>query len=193
MKRLLCLLLGLLLLAPVACASGDDSDWPLTAEERAKAEAKDRAKAEKSVAGETFKEIHRNEAYIFYLDTRNLRWQPIPYIDGKQMIEVWIKLVPTTPAGTPISAPKTYYLEHYYVRRDTQQIQFLCELEVNGRPTNDVNVGKYDPRKWENLVPGSIEESIYYGVNRYADKQTYRGHGGKSFNDVVEDVLRISI
>ena len=88
---------------------------------------------------------------------------------------------------------KKYLLEHYYIRPKTQQIQFLCELEVFGRPQNAVRERTYDYKNWENLIPGSIEFAIYYSVlsDIGTSKASERGH--MTAADMVEEYARISI
>lgn len=88
---------------------------------------------------------------------------------------------------------KKYLLEHYYIRPKTQQIQFLCELEVFGRPQNAIKERSYDYKNWENLIPGSIEFAIYYSVlsDIGTSKASERGH--MTAADMVEEYARISI
>ena len=88
---------------------------------------------------------------------------------------------------------KKYFLEHYYIRPKTQQIQFLCELEVVGRPQNAISERAYDYRNWENLIPGSIEYSIYHGVLANISKSKANKRGHMTFADMVEEYGRISI
>lgn len=88
---------------------------------------------------------------------------------------------------------KKYFLEHYYLRPKTRQIQFLCELEVIGRPQNTISEREYSYKNWENLIPGSVETAIYYGVLDVigTGKASSRGH--MTFTDMVEEYARISI
>ncbi|MCR5559883.1 MAG: hypothetical protein K6F62_05975 [Schwartzia sp.] len=139
-----------------------------------------------------FVQIYKDASYIYYLDKKNMQWVDIPF-QKKRMLDVWIKLVPLGVGSERRDAnyrgiEDTYYLEHYYIRKDRKQIQFLCELEINGRPNNDVETGKYDPRKWENLVPESIEDHIYHGVVAQAGASNEGDLG-----DFVEDVFRIAL
>ena len=152
-------------------------------------------KAEKS----KFVQIYKDESYTYYLDKQNMKWMNIPYQENR-MLDVWIKLEPIVHAFDRVDAASssyteetsTYYLEHYYIRKDKRQIQFMCELEVNGRPNNDVHTGTYDPRKWEDLVPESIEDHIYHGVMDVVDSGLFSSSstGG---GDFLEDVFRISL
>lgn len=86
---------------------------------------------------------------------------------------------------------QAYVLEHYYLRPKTKQIQFLCELEVFGRPQNTVSERAYDYRNWENLVPGSVESVIYEATIKIIGtwKSTERGH--MTFSDMLDEYLRI--
>lgn len=88
---------------------------------------------------------------------------------------------------------QSYVLEHYYLRPKTRQIQFLCELEVFGRPQNAVSERAYDYRNWENLVPGSVESVIYESTIKVIGewKSTERGH--MTFSDMLDEYLRISL
>ena len=106
------------------------------------------------------------------------------------------------PESGNYSYPQKYYLAHYYVRPKTQQIQFLSELEVSGgRPDNTVQGRGYQPRNWENLTPGSIEDEVYRGtlasIKKHSDKwskifgSSYTGP--RRLRDFIEEYLRISI
>ncbi len=88
---------------------------------------------------------------------------------------------------------QAYVLEHYYLRPKTRQIQFLCELEVFGRPQNTVSERAYDYKNWENLVPGSVESVIYEATIKIIGewKSTERGH--MTFSDMLDEYLRISL
>ena len=86
-----------------------------------------------------------------------------------------------------------YVLEHYYLRPKTKQIQFLCELEVFGRPQNTINERNYDYSNWENLVPGSIESAIYNSVIQLIDTTKADPKGHMTFSDMLDEYLRISL
>ena len=88
---------------------------------------------------------------------------------------------------------KKYFLEHYYIRPKTQQIQFLCELEVIGRPQNAISERAYDYKNWESLIPGSVESSIYYSVlsDIGTGKASKRGH--MTFVDMLDEYARIAL
>lgn len=88
---------------------------------------------------------------------------------------------------------KKYFLEHYYIRPKRQQIQFLCELEVIGRPQNTISERTYDYKNWEGLIPGSIEFSIYHGVlsDIGTSKASPRGH--MTVVDMIDEYARIAL
>ena len=77
---------------------------------------------------------------------------------------------------------------------DAQQIQFLAELEVTGRPSNETKNLKYDGRRWEELIPGSIEDSIYHAVMRHkGDIHDESTSDGTSIRDYIENTFNISL
>lgn len=135
-----------------------------------------------------------DKSYNYYVDTENVQWKPLPYSSSEYMIDAWLIL---TPAEFVIidEPPAKYYLEHYYLRPKTRQVQFLCELEVTERPQNVISERAYNVRNWENLVPGSMEDRIYKELLQLMKK---KGYGGKtpprdSFRDMLEEYLRISL
>lgn len=97
------------------------------------------------------------------------------------------------PDDVNVLRSQAYVLEHYYLRPKTRQIQFLCELEVFGRPQNTVSERAYDYKNWENLVPGSVESVIYEATIKIIGewKSTERGH--MTFSDMLDEYLRISL
>lgn len=97
------------------------------------------------------------------------------------------------PDDVNVLRSQAYVLEHYYLRPKTRQIQFLCELEVFGRPQNTVSERAYDYKNWENLVPGSVESVIYEATLKIIGewKSTERGH--MTFSDMLDEYLRISL
>lgn len=97
------------------------------------------------------------------------------------------------PVDVEVLQHKKYFLEHYYLRPKTKQIQFLCELEVVGHPQNTVSERQYEYKNWENLIPGSIESIIFTTVLKEigTKKATERGH--MTFADAIEEYARISI
>ena len=135
-----------------------------------------------------------DSGFAYYLDSQNARWITIPYSKSEDILDVWIRLTKLDGDGE-YSYPPKYYLEHYYLRPKTKQIQFLSELEVTGRPDNTVKERPYSVHNWENLVPGSLEDEIYHGVMKYMQRNDLDNiwPRGKSFRDVLEDTLRISL
>ena len=125
---------------------------------------------------------------------QSARWINRPRSNKEQLIDVWIKLVEASDKA--YSYPETYLLEHYYIRPTTRQIQFLCELEVAGRPSNTVEQRPYDESHWEELIPGSVEEKIYLAVmensKNILKKSEKKGLLSVS-GDFIEETLRISL
>ena len=88
---------------------------------------------------------------------------------------------------------KKFFLQHYYMRPKTKQIQFLCELEIVGHPQNTVSEREYDYKNWENLIPGSVESVIYQMTMKSVSKKGSSDKGRMSFADMMDEYLRISI
>ena len=150
-----------------------------------------KTKNKKSKEKDRFQEIFRDESFIYYMDTRSVRNVPIPNRQDR-MIDVWVKLKPNSFSDGDAKAGK-YYLEHYYLNPKSKQIQFLCELEVTGRPSNAIKERPYSSQNWENLVPGSVEDDIYHAVVKKAKSSS--GVGGvaiPSASDVL-DMLNIGL
>ena len=97
------------------------------------------------------------------------------------------------PVDVKVLRTKKYFLEHYYIRPQKRQIQFLCELEVVGRPQNTISERAYDYKNWENLIPGSVETAIYYGVLDVIGTSKASSRGHMTAADMVEEYARISI
>ena len=97
------------------------------------------------------------------------------------------------PVDTDVLQHKKFFLEHYYLRPKTKQIQFLSELEVVGHPQNTISERAYNYKNWENLVPGSIESIIYNMTMKEVGKSGSSEHGHMSFADMLEEYARISI
>lgn len=147
-----------------------------------------------------------DNGYDYYMDSKNARWVTMPHTAEESIADVWVRLVPDgsqtdnasakdAQGNYQYKAEATYYLEHYYIRPKTQQIQFLCELEVTGRPDNAIKERAYSVQNWENLVPGSIEDDIYHAVlkNMKRNKLLGKSNGGKSIRDMIEDTVNISL
>lgn len=147
-----------------------------------------------------------DNGYNYYMDSKNARWMLMPYTAEERIADVWVRLEPdgSQPENSTAKdakgnyqykADKSYYLEHYYLRPETQQIQFLCELEVTGRPDNAIKERAYSVQNWESLVPGSIEDDIYHAVLKNMQKNKFFGKhsAGKSVRDIIEDKLNIAL
>ena len=178
-------------------------NWFQTPEEEATPAAKEEKDTPKV---ERFVRILSDESgFVYYLDTQNIRWTHPPYAINERIVDLWVKLVQEDDTGygsgeeAAYSYPKTYFMEHYYLWPDRQQIQFLSELEVTGRPQNAIKERPYSASNWENLVPGSLEDEIYHAAMKYLKKQKGKNmkmtrHGKNiTARDAVEEYLRISL
>ena len=97
------------------------------------------------------------------------------------------------PEDLEVLRSSNYVLEHYYLRPQTKQVQFLCELEVFGRPQNTINERAYDYKNWENLVPGSVESAVYEATIKIIGKSKASERGHMTFSDMLDEYLRISL
>ena len=146
-----------------------------------------------------YAQILTDNGYRYDLDTRNLRWIPLPHSGDEYIIDVWVKLTQEAPndgSDGTYTYPEKYYLAHYYVRPKTRQIQFLSELEVTGgRPDNTVKGRGYQAQNWEDLTPDSIEDVIYESAVAHVGKNKLgsSSHGNMNIRDAVEEYLRISL
>jgi len=98
-----------------------------------------------------------------------------------------------SPEDLKVLRSQAYVLEHYYLRPKTKQIQFLCELEVFGRPQNAINERAYDYQNWEYLVPGSIESAIYEATIKIIGKSKATERGHMTFADMLDEYARIAL
>lgn len=98
-----------------------------------------------------------------------------------------------SPEDLKVLRSQAYVLEHYYLRPKTNQIQFLCELEVFGRPQNAINERAYDYKNWENLVPGSIESVIYDATLKIIGKSKANERAHMTFIDMLDEYARIAL
>lgn len=98
-----------------------------------------------------------------------------------------------SPEDLKVLRNQAYVLEHYYLRPKTKQIQFLCELEVFGRPQNAINERAYDYQNWEYLVPGSIESAIYEATIKIIGKSKATERGHMTFADMLDEYARIAL
>lgn len=151
-------------------------------------------KGKKEDKKERFQEIFRDHSFIYYMDTKSARYIPMPNRQEK-MLDVWIKLIPYgVSAEDQDEKTGKYYLEHYYINPKTQQIQFLCELEVTGRPSNAIKERPYSSQNWENLIPGSVEDDIYHSVvKKVKSSSSVGGSMSPSIKDMLDDYLNIAI
>lgn len=138
--------------------------------------------------------IFRDSTYSYYLDLPTARWVRYPYKANEYMLDVWIVLIANKDVEAMdkdgIAGVNRYFLEHYYIDPVNKQVQFLCELEIsNGRPANDVIQRKYKPVNWENLVPGSVEDSVYHGVIRNVKKYNLASKNGRDSDDTWNMIL----
>lgn len=149
-----------------------------------------------------YKTLFTDNNFTYYLDSKNTRWIPRPYQSSEYMIDAWVRLVENT-TGEQVAEdgkirPAKYFIEHYYISPAKHEIMFISELEVTGRPENAVKERAYDPKNWEQLVPGSIEDEIYEAVTaRMKSAPGQRGGllsgtSGMSLRDMVEEYARIS-
>jgi hypothetical protein len=181
------------------------------AEKQALREARVATKMEKKAAKEQqkreraarYKTLFTDNNFTYYLDVKNTRWVPRPYQSSEYMIDAWVRLVENTTGEAVAEDGKIrsakYFLEHYYISPQRHQIMFISELEVTGRPENAVKERAYDPKNWEQLVPGSIEDALYEKITaRMKSPSGQRGGllggtSGMSLRDVVEEYARISL
>lgn len=168
-----------------------------------------------------FVKLAVDETYVYYLDRTSVQWRKMPYSSSEYIADFWVRMIAREPQGDDDSYAadddsleilsarekgyryrpedeevlrrQSYVLEHYYLRPKTKQIQFLCELEVFGRPQNTINEREYDYRNWEDLVPGSVESVIYTSVIKLIDTSKADAKGHMTFSDMLDEYLRISL
>ena len=148
-----------------------------------------------------FEWIFTDGSYQYFMDRQSARWVRVPYSASEYMIDVWVCLISTgadsvveeyDSDGNMVRLRK-YFMEHYYIRPQTKQIQFLCELEVTGRPQNTISEREYNIKNWENLIPGSIEDEIYRAVVKRMGKSGSSSQGHMSFFDMLDEYARIGL
>ena len=198
MKKIITLVMALVLLlgcgAEAAVSSNNSNSSTSAAVNSSDSEKKD----------ERYVRLFTDSYFNYYMDKKSAKWIACPDKSDEYIIDVWVKLERIDEANARSLAERVndsqytyqgkYYLEHYYIRPSTQQIQFLCELEVSGRPDNDISQRKYNVKNWEYLVPESVEDSIYQAVvKKMGKKPGSKGNLLKSAGDFVEDVFRIAI
>lgn len=188
--------------APKARRPSDNSradEWFERPEEETSGQ--EREEKGKPVKERYIKILQDESGFTYYLDTQTVKWRYLPYSASEKIIDAWVKLVQDGAgefaSDENYSYPQTYFLEHYYIRPDRQQIQFLCELEVTGRPQNAIKERDYSPANWEGLVPGSVENEVYMVTVEYLKKSKKAGmtrHGRNlTARDALEEFLRISL
>ena len=144
--------------------------------------------------GPRFIEILRDDSFIYLMDRKTAHYEKVPHLAKEKMIDVWIKLEPLEFLEGDYTFPSKYYLEHYLIRPKTQQVMFLAEMEVMGRPSNEIKEMPYDPRRWEHLVPGSIEDSVFHAMMlNEGQVKDEAASGGTSIRDYVENIFNISL
>ena len=161
-----------------------------------KAARADKVAAKKHDRGSRYKTLFVDNGFTYYLDAKDTRWIPRPYNSAEYIIDTWVRLVENT-TGEAVAEdgkirPAKYFLEHYYISPQRHEIMFISELEVTGRPENAVKERAYDPKNWEQLVPGSIEDEIYTAVTARMSGAPGAKTGGMSVRDMVEEYARIS-
>ena len=188
--------------AALAAAKEEKRAEAAAAREAKRAERAEKIATNKRDRGSRYKTIFTDNGFTYYLDVKNTRWVPRPYSSSEYMIDAWVRLVENT-TGEPVAEdgkirPAKYFLEHYYISPERRQIMFMSELEVTGRPDNAVKERAYDPRNWEQLVPGSVEDELYGAITaqmKSAPGQRHgllRGTSGMSLRDMIEEYARVS-
>lgn len=139
--------------------------------------------------------LFRDDNFIYWLDTEALRWREMPYSVFEDMLDCWVKMEDIS-TDKEYSYPEKYYMEHLYLRPAKRQIMFLSELEVTGRPENNIKERRYKPEFWEELVPGSVEQEIYKGtlsvLKLLEDKHIVKKSDKKESYNFFEDTLGIA-
>ena len=198
MNRIITLMMALVLLlgcgAEAAVSSNNSNSSTSAAANSSDSEKKD----------ERYVRLFTDSYFNYYMDKESDKWIACPDKNDEYIIDVWVKLERIEEANAKSLAERMndsqytyqekYYLEHYYIRPSTQQIQFLCELEVSGRPDNDISQRKCNVKNWEYLVPESVEDNIYQAVvKKMGKKPGSKGNILESAGDFIEDVFRIAI
>lgn len=159
------------------------------------AEAKKKTKEEKQKLAH-YIYLFSDDGFNYYLDGE-VSCRTYPPVGYEKLLDVWIKILPIGVAPeTEVLDHQTYYLQHYLLYPKKAQIMFLSELEVDGRPDNDIQERPYNTKNWENLIPGSLEENIYRECVKRQKKLKQRGDkksAVKTAGDFLEDTFRISL
>jgi hypothetical protein len=178
----------------VASDNGRADDWFTKPKEAGRIinQSENEAKKQETKEKQRYIYLFEDNGFVYYLDNQNVKWKPIPYSETEEILDIWIKLIKVAP-DEEYSYPQKYFLEHYYLRPDRKQIQFLSELEVTGRPDNAIKERPYSVHNWENIVSGSLEDEIYHSVLKVVKKNEQFWPKHKSVRDVLEDIFRISL
>ena len=188
---------------------------PITSQTTSPSKTQQKKQKKLKVQKSRFARLTMDENYIYFLDKESVTWRRIPYLTEEYMADVWIRMIErddedleyphelvmmAEEEGKQISESdievlqhRRYYLEHYYLRPQTEQIQFLSELEIVDRPQNTATERRYDYQNWEYLIPGSTESIIYRKVIEVIGKSKAYESGHMTFADMVEEYGRISI
>lgn len=204
MKRKIAIALSAMLLGSFAAGELPGSDFPIGKANRitlvdnplmpavAAAADNDEDMEQKS----RFIYLFSDDGFNYYLDSVS-SCRTTPPSGSAKLLEVWIKLLPLGLAPeTEVVIDQTYFLQHYMLWPDREQIMFLSELEVEGRPDNYIKERPFDGRNWEKLVPGSLEDNIYRECMKYRSSLKKRGPQKKTtskIGDVLEDTFHISL
>ena len=204
MKRKIAIALSAVLLGSFAAGELPGSDFPIDKANRitlvdnplmpavAAAADNDEDKEQKG----RFIYLFSDDGFNYYLDSVS-SCRTTPPSGSAKLLEVWIKLLPLGLAPeTEVVIDQTYFLQHYMLWPDREQIMFLSELEVEGRPDNYIKERPFDGRNWEKLVPGSLEDNIYRECMKYRSSLKKRGPQTKTtskIGDVLEDTFHISL
>lgn len=139
--------------------------------------------------------LFKDDDYIYWLDAEALRWLEMPYSVSEDMVDCWVKIEDVS-EDKEYSYPEKYYMEHLYLRPAKRQVMFLSELEVTGRPENNIKERTYRPDFWEELVPNSVEQEIYKGtlevLKLLEKKHKVKPRSNKEKYNFFEDTLGIA-
>lgn len=153
------------------------------------------AKKEKK-APKRFIYLFSDDGFNYYLD-KMASCRTTPPAGFDELVEVWVKLLPLGLAPeTEVADGQTYYLQHYMLWPEKEKIMFLSELEIDGRPDNNIKERPFDGHNWERLIPGSLEDNIYRNCIKYQSKLRKAGKKkgtSATINDFLENTLRISL
>ena len=143
-----------------------------------------------------FAYLFSDDGFNYYLDKVS-SCRTTPPAGSEKLLDVWVKILPIGVAPeTEVLTDQKYYLQHYLLRPNKEQIMFISELEVEGRPDNNIQERPFDSRHWEKLVPGSLEDNIYRECLKYRSKLKKRGEKKKAsstIGDFLDDTFRIAI